>query len=96
MTVTIRLFASLRERAGRSAITRSISDGSTAGDLLTALYTDFPTLQGSGRVAIAVNSEYTDQDHRLRDGDEVALIPPVSGGRSRPAPSADAPRERGE
>jgi len=83
MTVTVRLFASLRERAGCSAVTRSVDDGATAGDLLDGLYADFPSLRGSGRIAIAVNSEYTDKRHPLREGDEVALIPPVSGGCDR-------------
>jgi molybdopterin synthase catalytic subunit len=80
MTVTVRLFASLRERAGRSSVQRTLVDGTTAGELLAALRTDFPTLAGTGRIAIAVNSEYTDLEHPLADGDEVALIPPVSGG----------------
>jgi molybdopterin converting factor subunit 1 len=88
MTITVRLFASLRERAGCSAVTRKVAEGATAGDLMSALYADFPALKGSGRVAIAVNSEYTDAGHRLRDGDEVALIPPVSGGSDR-APGRD-------
>jgi molybdopterin converting factor subunit 1 len=81
MTVTVRLFASLRERAGCSSITRTVAEGTTAGELLSGLYADFPPLEGAGRIAIAVNSEYTDAGHRLADGDEVALIPPVSGGR---------------
>jgi len=89
MTITVRLFASLRERAGCSALTRKLAEGATAGDLMSALYADFPALQGSGRVAIAVNSEYTDAGHRLQDGDEVALIPPVSGGCDGPPRSHD-------
>ncbi len=80
MTVTVRLFASLRERVGHASLTRCVADGTTAGELLAGLRADFPALEGSGRVAIAVNSEYTDAGHRLSDGDEVALIPPVSGG----------------
>jgi molybdopterin converting factor subunit 1 len=80
MTVTVRLFASLRERAGCSTITRTVANGTTAGDLFGALCSDFPALEGAGRIAIAVNEEYTDASHRLAEGDEVALIPPVSGG----------------
>jgi len=86
MTVTVRLFASLRERVGHSALDRSLAAGATAGDLLAALRTEFPGLAGTGRIAIAVNSEYTSADHRLSEGDEVALIPPVSGGQD-PAPA---------
>jgi MoaE-MoaD fusion protein len=80
MKVTVRLFASLRERVGHSALDRSVASGATAGDLLATLRSEFPALEGTGRIAIAVNSEYTTLDHALRDGDEVALIPPVSGG----------------
>ena len=87
MNVKVLLFASLRERAGQSSLSRTVADGTTAGELFRALCADFPALEGSGRVAIAVNSEYTDAAHPLRDGDEVALIPPVSGGSDGPDPA---------
>ena len=80
MTVTVRLFASLRERAGVGRLTRSVPEGTTAGALFAALQEDLPALRDSGRIALAVNSEYTSADQRLADGDELALIPPVSGG----------------
>ncbi len=80
MTITVLLFASLRERLGCSSVTRAVAEGTTAGELLDALRGEFSGLAGSGRIAIAVNSEYTDEAHRLADGDEVALLPPVSGG----------------
>jgi molybdopterin converting factor subunit 1 len=80
VTVRVRLFASLRERLGASELTRDLRPDATAGDLLAALRAEFPALAGSGSVAIAVNAEYVDRHHALADGDEVALIPPVSGG----------------
>ena len=80
MRVTVRLFASLRERLGRVSLEHELAAGATTGDLLRDLRAEFPALDGAGRVAIAVNSEYTTVDHALREGDEVALIPPVSGG----------------
>jgi len=80
VTVTVRLFASLRERAGVGRLTRSVPEGTTAGALLAALQEDLPALRASGRIALAVNSEYTSGDQCLADGDELALIPPVSGG----------------
>lgn len=80
MTVTVRLFASLRERAGVATLSRDVPDGTTAGDLLAALQEDLPILRAAGRIALAVNSEYTSAEHHLQDGDELALIPPVSGG----------------
>jgi MoaE-MoaD fusion protein len=94
VTITVRLFASLRERAGVGRLTRSVPEGTTAGALLAALQEDLPALRASGRIALAVNSEYTNADQRLADGDELALIPPVSGG-SGPRFSASAePRAR--
>jgi molybdopterin converting factor subunit 1 len=80
MTVTIRLFASLRERTGHTSLQREIPPGTTAGEVLAGLRQEFPRLQSAGRIAIAVNQEYTDAARVLEEGDEVALIPPVSGG----------------
>jgi MoaE-MoaD fusion protein len=96
VTVTVRLFASLRDRAGVGRLTRSVPEGTTAGALLAALQEDLPALRASGRIALAVNSEYTNADQRLADGDELALIPPVSGG-SGPRSSArvEPPARRG-
>ncbi len=73
MAVTVRLFAGLRERAGWS--TRDI-DAATVGDVWRALELgDEPA-----GLLYAVNKEYAARDVVLADGDEVALIPPVSGG----------------
>ncbi|MGH3001853.1 MAG: molybdenum cofactor biosynthesis protein [Gaiellaceae bacterium] len=71
--VNVRLFAGLRERAGWSQ--RSI-DAETVGDVWSALELgDEP-----GGLLYAVDQEYAPRDRALADGDEVALIPPVSGG----------------
>jgi MoaE-MoaD fusion protein len=76
MPVTVRLFAGLRERAGWSS--REI-DAATVGDVWAALdLGDEP--EG---LLYAVNREYAARERELRDGDEVALIPPVSGGAFR-------------
>ena len=80
MTIRVRFFASLRERLRTSEASRDLPVGATVEDLLGVLQADFPDLAGSGRVSIAVNAEYVDRHHPLADGDEVALIPPVSGG----------------
>ena len=81
MHVTIRLFARLREIAGASEMRREVADGATAHDAWTALATEFPALAEYGRsVSCAVNEEYSRMTTPLRDGDEVAFLPPVSGG----------------
>ena len=73
MTVRVRLFAGLRERAGWSE--REV-DATTVGDVWAALELgDEP-----GGLLYAVNKAYAERDRPLADGDEVALIPPVSGG----------------
>jgi molybdopterin synthase catalytic subunit len=79
--VTIRLFARLRELAGASELTRSVPDGSTAIDAWRALTAEFPAMSDYGRsISCAVNEEYARLTAPLRDGDEVAFLPPVSGG----------------
>ena len=52
----------------------------TVGDLKTDLFKDYPLLRNLNSLAIAVDEEYRDDDYLLKDGDEVVLIPPVSGG----------------
>ena len=80
MTVRVRFFASLRERLRAAEIEREVPAGATVAELVALLHDEFPAFTGAGRVAIAVNAEYVGTAHRLADGDEVALIPPVSGG----------------
>ena len=77
MRVSVKLFAGLRERAGWSE--RDVGGVERVADVWPALALgDEP--EG---LLYAVNKEYADRDHRLADGDEVALIPPVSGGAFR-------------
>jgi molybdopterin converting factor subunit 1 len=81
MNVHLRFFASLRERLKASEADRALADGATIADLWAALCRERPDLDClSGSISFAVNREYVERDHRLKDGDEVALIPPVSGG----------------
>jgi molybdopterin synthase catalytic subunit len=80
MHVTIRLFAGLRERAGATTLDVEVPDAGTVSDLLAAL--DGTPVGGMPprSFIVAVNREYADGDVPVRPGDEVALIPPVSGG----------------
>ena len=72
----MRLFAALRERAGADQIALELPEGARVADALTRL----GGLIDGVPVVMAVNHEYADSDAALRPGDEVALIPPVSGG----------------
>ena len=77
MAVVVRLFAGLRERAGFAA--RELEGVATVGDVWPALgLGDEPP-----GLLYAVNREYADRDRELADGDEVGIIPPVSGGAFR-------------
>jgi molybdopterin synthase catalytic subunit len=79
--LTLRLFATLRERARTGELRREFPDGATVGEIWRGLAAEFPDLAGvHGTVAFAVNEEYVEGDFRPRDNDEVAFIPPVSGG----------------
>lgn len=81
MIVHLRFFASLRERLKMRAAERTLADGATVAELWNALCRERPDLEPlSASITFAVNREYVDRAHRLADGDEVALIPPVSGG----------------
>jgi molybdopterin synthase catalytic subunit len=74
--VTVRLFAMLRERAGRRELTLELPDGASVRDALDEL----GDLAAGLPLVMAVNREYAPEDQVLDPGDELALIPPVSGG----------------
>jgi molybdopterin synthase sulfur carrier subunit len=79
--VTIRLFARLRELAGASELTRQVPEGAVAMDAWNALIAEHPALADYTRsISCAVNEEYARLTATLQDGDEVAFLPPVSGG----------------
>jgi len=83
--LTIKLFATLRERARAAELNREFPEGITVGEIWSRLLGEFPALGGHhDGVAFAVNQEYVKEDFRPRDADEVAFIPPVSGGVDAP------------
>ncbi len=95
MTVQVRFFALLRERAGHHALAWDIAAGATVSDLWRAVCAVFPALGAAhDRVAFAVNREYVDSLHPLHDNDEVAFIPPVSGGAFHVSPHSGTHRSQ--
>lgn len=80
MKITIRLFASLREAFSATSLEREFPEGATVQDVLAALREEAPGKLDGTNVYVAVNKRYVDTDTMLSDGDEVALLPPVSGG----------------
>ena len=90
MEIDVRLFAILRERAGTDSLRLELGEGATVADALAAAAREPGLGDVIGRMPVraALNREYADEDAPLAAGDELALIPPVSGG------STTAPRVR--
>ena len=82
MEVTVRLFAMLRERAGAAELALELPEGASVADALAEL----SALAEGLPLVMAVNREYASEDTVLSAGDELALIPPVSGGSTQAAP----------
>jgi len=74
--ITVKLFAVLRERAGASEVTLELPEGARVRDAIDSL----ASVTAGVPVVMAVNREYVPPDRSLAEGDELALIPPVSGG----------------
>jgi len=81
LVVRVLFFASAREITGTASIEIDLHEGATVNELREELLKRFPSLEGiEKKFAIALNEEYVVDDSTLGNGDEVALIPPVSGG----------------
>jgi molybdopterin converting factor subunit 1 len=81
MLVTLRLFARLRDLSGKSELSLEVPEGWDARSVWNGLALEYPALAPyTGSVSCAINEEYAKLTTRLKDGDEVAFLPPVSGG----------------
>jgi molybdopterin converting factor subunit 1 len=79
--VTVKLFARLRDIAGAAELTREVAPGATVGAVWQGLAAEFPGLaQYERSISSAINADYSRMDAQVREGDEVAFLPPVSGG----------------
>ena len=83
MQVLLKCFAWAREVTGQEEVAIDIPDGGTVADVRARLEERFPVFAGRMEsIAVSVNQEFAGDSARIRPGDEVALIPPISGGRS--------------
>ena len=81
MRVTVRLFARLRDIARSGDLTREAPAGATVGDVWRGLVAEFPEMgRYDSSISSAVNADYAKMTAAVSDGDEVAFLPPVSGG----------------
>jgi molybdopterin converting factor subunit 1 len=81
MRIRVKLFAIVKERAGVGELWLELREGANVAAASMALKERLPAVAGFlDRSAFAVNREYAEAASVLRDGDELAVIPPVSGG----------------
>jgi molybdopterin synthase catalytic subunit len=81
MQVTVKLFGSIREAAGAKELAVVVPEGSTVTDLRLLLARDHPSFEEmADRLRVSVNYEFVQGESVLSEGDEVAFLPPVSGG----------------
>lgn len=80
MNLTVSLFGVAREIVGQPSLQIAAPAGQSAAGLLAELRAQYPALTGLRSLAVAVNNEYAAANVPLHECDEIALIPPVSGG----------------
>jgi molybdopterin converting factor subunit 1 len=81
MRVTVRLFARLRDITGSGELMRDAPAGANVGTVWASLVSEFPELSAYERsISCAVNEDYSRFTASVADGDEIAFLPPVSGG----------------
>jgi len=95
--ITVKLFGSLREAVGAKELSVRLEEGAGVGELRGLLARRHPAfLEMAGRVRVAVNQEICGEDVMLQEADEVAFLPPVSGGAQACCSLSDEPLDIGE
>jgi MoaE-MoaD fusion protein len=90
MQIRVLFFGMLKDLAGRSADSLELPDHATLRDLLAHYQRHIPRLnQIAASLAMSINQQYAPPDSQLKSGDEVALLPPVSGGSGHPSSVAE-------
>ncbi|HIP70507.1 MAG TPA: molybdopterin converting factor, partial [Anaerolineae bacterium] len=88
MKLEIRLFATLRDKAGQDRILITLAEPATVADVVAATAAAYPRLaEALGSSIVSVNKAFAGEDTAVHPGDEIAIFPPVSGGGNRPWPT---------
>ena len=81
MKVLVQFYSYFKDHTGCAQTTEELPEGSLIADLLRKVFARFPKLAAMEKsMLIAVGVDYQKQDHKLKNGDEVSLFPPVEGG----------------
>jgi molybdopterin converting factor subunit 1 len=80
MKLNIALFGITKEIVGQPELAITLPPATKVSELTERLKADFPRLRDLRSMVVAVNSEYAEEEYELQEQDEIALIPPVSGG----------------
>lgn len=81
MRLSVKFFAGCKDAVGRPVVEVDMPDGTTVGGVLDRLIREYPGLERYRRsLRVAVNTEYASPETQVNDGDDLACIPPVSGG----------------
>ena len=81
MTVRVQLFSHLRDVAGTSESDAHVPEGASVADLLAILYGQHPKLrEWDSSILVGVGVEFVGRDYLLKEGEEIAIMPPVQGG----------------
>ena len=80
MQFRVRLFASLREEVGQETVSLELGNPATVSDLVEEFSVTYPKARSVGQAIVAVNQEVASRDAVVSTSDEIAFLPPVSGG----------------
>ena len=81
MKIRVQFYAQLRDLVGKDEDDVDLAEGSTVRDLLERIYAEKPTLRAHDKTLLfGAGVEFVDRNHKLKSGEEIAIMPPVQGG----------------
>jgi len=81
MKIDVQFYAQLRDLIGMRELEVDLPEGATVSELLQAIYTKQPALRSHDKsILIGAGVEFVDRNHKLKPGEEIAIMPPVQGG----------------